>query len=494
MTVDASAVARVLGITTEFKDLGVAGAQFLPQRIMVPAQGASAASYALTKFQASSSGDVGETLGFGSPAHLIARELFPDNGDGVGTIPVTFYPLEDDGSGVASTGTITPAGSQTKAAEYRVRVGGVLSAAFVIPIGATVAAITALIDTAVSAILEMPVTTTDNGTDIDLVSKWEGTSANGIGIEILGDFTLGTTFGIVQPAGGLVNPDIQPALDQVGEIWESMGVNPMEANDAITLDILDAFGEGRWGTLTHKPIMFFRGNTEADVNTSIATPSTRTADRTNVQLVAPGSVNLPFVVAARQVARIAKLANNNPPHDYGSQRATGLIPGADGDQWNYLERDQAVKGGSSTIEVKDGIVNVSDAVTSFNPITQPNPAYRFVVDVVKLQNTIFNMFLIFASEEWDGAPLIPDFQPTVNVTAKKPKMAKAALNQMIDSLALNAILADPESAKKKTTAVISSTNPKRLDATITVQLSGNTNIKDLTLNFGFFFGTATVVA
>jgi hypothetical protein len=240
-------------------------------------------------------------------------------------------------------------------------------------------------------------------------------------------------------------------------------------------------------------MLVFSGTTEADVATAIVIPEARKTQRTNVQLVAPGSNELPFVVAARQLARIAKVANNNPPRDYGSQRATGLVPGTDAQQWDYPQRDQAVKGGSSTTEVKDGVINLSDTVTFYHPSGDPTPAYRYVVDVIKLQNIIFNLGLIFATEAWDGAPLIPDDQPTFNPDAKKPKTAKAAANSMIDSLALNAFLSDPETAKAATQAEIDSQNPKRLNLAVTVRLSGNSNIISVDLNFGFFFGTPTVI-
>ena len=194
------------------------------------------------------------------------------------------------------------------------------------------------------------------------------------------------------------------------------------------------------------------------------------------------------------MARIAKLANNNPPHDYGSQDATGLTPGTDGEQWDYTLRDQAVKGGSSTTEVKDGVINVSDVVTFYHPTGDTTPAYRYVVDIVKLQNIIFNLDLIFANADWDGAPLIPDDQHTTNRDAKKPRTAVAEMGSMLDSLGLNAIISDPVTAKANTFAEIDSQNPKRLNAVTTVQLSGNANIISVDLNFGFFFGTSTPVA
>ena len=341
----------------------------------------------------------------------------------------------------------------------------------------------------------MPVVAVGNGTsnEADLTSKWEGVSANDITVSVDGAIA-GLTFVVTQPSGGLVNPNIDAALAQVGDVWETMMLNCLDIADTTTLDKYQTFGEGRWGAITRKPLVIFTGNTEAAVATAITVPDARTADRVNSQLVAPGSDNLPFVVAARQLARIVAVANNNPPRDYGSQNASGLVPGTDGEQWTFTERDLAVKAGSSTVEVKDGVVNVSDVVTFYHPNGDPIPAYRFVVDTVKLQTVLFNIDGIFDTPEWDGAPLIPDDQPTVNRDAKQPKSAVAAIAAMLDSLALNAIISDPETAKANTFAEIDAGNPKRLNVTTTIQLSGNTNIRSIDLNFGFFFGTPALVA
>src|SRR5688572_6943531 len=132
MAIDTSARASALGIGTEFKDLREGGAPALPQQIAVFAQGASASTYDLDKWVATSAGAAGEKFGYGSPIHLALRELLPANGDGVGTIPVTVYPLEDAYEAVAAEGRITPSGTQTEDATVRVRVSGVLSAPFVV--------------------------------------------------------------------------------------------------------------------------------------------------------------------------------------------------------------------------------------------------------------------------------------------------------------------------------------------------------------------------
>lgn len=488
--VDQSAVARVVGIKTAFVNLQAGAVVFLPQRVAVIGQGASASPYATTKRQVTSALEVANLYGFGSPLHLAARQLFPDNGDGVGTIPVTVYPLEDDGSGVVSTGDITPSGSATEAASFKVRINNIDSEEIVIAIGDTVAEMVTALTAAINAILEMPVVAVDSTTVVDFTSKWKGVSANDIVVEVVGPTTVGVAFAITQPVGGLVNPSITAALAQVGNVWETMFLNCLDITDSTALGEYSTFGEGRWGALVRKPTVVFTGLTATAVAAAIAVSDARKTDRTNAQLVAPGSNDLPLVVAARQLARIVVVANNNPPQDYGSQQATGLVPGVDGDQWTYADRDLAIKGGSSAIEVRDGVVTIADVVTFYHPTGDPNPAYRYVVDIIKLQNILFNIDLGFAVPEWDGAPLIPDNQPTVNPTAKKPKSAVTLIASKVDSLGLNAIISDPETAKASIVAAISGTNPKRLDASFTVQISGNTNIVSVDLNFGFFFGGA----
>lgn len=494
--VDASAVARVVGIKSTFKDLRAGGILFLPQRIAVVGQGATASTYSTTKAQFTSAFAVGSTYGFGSPLHLAAKQLLPSNGDGVGTIPVTMYPLADDVSGVAAAGTITPSGAATGAGSFRVKINNILSEQFVVASGDSVAVMTAAITAAVAAALDLPMTAADGTTVVNLTSKWKGASANDLYIEIVAtsENLTGITFAIVQPSGGLVNPSISAALAQIGNVWETLVLNCLEIADTTTLGLYNTEGEGRWGALVRKPFIVFTGNTATTVSAATAVSDARKTDRINAQLVAPGSNDLPLVVAARQLARIAVIANNNPPRDYGSLEATGLVPGTDGVQWTYADRDSAIKKGSSTIEVKDGVVNLSDTVTFYHPDGDPIPAYRYVCDIIKLMNIIFNLDLIFAVPEWDGAPLIPDNQPTINRDAKKPKSAVAAVCAMLDSLALNAIISDPETAKANTQAAINDTNPKRLDLVTVVQLSGNTNIISVDLDFGFYFGTTPLVA
>src|SRR5690554_226621 len=362
--VDLSAVARVVGIKTEFRDLRAGNVLYLPQRIAVLGQGRSDSTYSSDKRRVTSAAEAGALYGFGSPIHLAVKQLLPQNGDGVGTIPVTVYPLEDDASGVAATADITPAGTATESAAYRVVIGGIESQQFVITPEDAVADMTAAITEAINNVLDMPVIATDNTTDVSLEAKWAGESGNGISLSVV-SANVGVDFTLTAFAGGLVNPTVDDALAQMGNVWESMLLNTLNAEDSTTLDALNTFGEGRWGALTRKPLVAFTGFTGAAIADAEAITAGRETDRINALLTAPGSPNLPFVVAARQLARIAPVANNNPARDYGSLQALGLTPGTDGEQWDHPTRDRAVKSGVSTSLVRSGVVTLQDVVTMY---------------------------------------------------------------------------------------------------------------------------------
>lgn len=493
--VDISAVARVLGIKTNFKNLRDGRVVILPQRIALIGQGATAVVFSDTKRQVSSANEVGSLYGYGSPLHLAAKQLFPANGDGVGTIPVTVYPLNNDEYAQPSIGSIELLGTQLQSGAYRIIVNGIRSEQFSILTDESAAAVLSRVASAINAVLDMPVrASADTGLQkITLVSKWKGLSANSIFVQVDGDLGQGVEFAVTQPVGGLINPRVSSVLSQFGNVWETMVLNCLNIQDTEALSAYSDFGEGRWGALVRKPLIVFTGNTESDVNSAVLVPDARKRDRTNVQLVAPDSIDLPFVVAARQLARIVKIANENPACDYGSQVADGINPGEDGKQWLYNVRDMAVKKGSSTIEIRDNQIFIGDVITFYHPEGEENPPYRYVCDIVKLQNIIFNLNLIFAVAEWDGAPLIPNDQPTTNPRAKKPSMAVAAIASLVDSLGLNAIISDAAFTKKNTFAQINEQNPKRLDVSTTVKLSGNTNILSVDLNFGFYFGNSVIV-
>jgi phage tail sheath gpL-like len=592
MTIDQSAVASVLGVSATFVDLREGNVAYLPQRVAVVAQGESSVAFSTEKWTATSAAAAGKKFGWRSPIYQILAQLLPANGDGLGTIPVDVFALEDDDDGVAATGTVTPSGTATEAFGARVRLGGVLSKEFVVPEGAVVlnellrdigakctesislpgtvgytystvtagalvgtgngtltglavhsgkypkpgawvlentatvanggvwkltdpdgvVAVTGITQTpgvgAVSAFTDkagLDFTLTDGTTDftvgakftitvpatnIKLISAWAGSSANDLVLELIpsGDSTFGVTFALVQPTGGLVNPEVDPAIGAFANVWETMVVNGLNIEDTTALDTFEDFGELRWGATVRRPLIVFTGNTLVDIEDATEVCSDRTLDRVNCQIAAPGSPNLPCVVAARAVARIAKVANNAPAVSYQKQRLTGLLPGLETEQWDGTVRDQAVKLGSSTIELANNVIQLADVVTPYRPEGEEPPGWRYVCNIVKVQNAIFNMDIEFSKQEWAAAPVVADEDSVTLPQAKKPKMFKAKANEILENLGNAAILANVADAKKKTTAVIGGAN--RVNVGMRFPLSANANIIDIDMEFGYLFPAA----
>lgn len=488
MAIDQSFVARVLGINVEFRNFNLGQAQFLPQRLTVIGQGRTDATYDLDKFTVLSAGEVAEKYGYGSPLHLAIKQLFPDNNDGIGGIPVTIIPLEDAGTGVAAAGAITAVGTATGQATGRIILGGVKANQFVIAKDDTADAIATKIKASIDAVLDVPCTTGTVLTgSFPITAKWAGESGNDISIQIELDEGSGVTLSSTAFVNGAVNPDVDPALLKIGDVWETFILNCLNYDDTDTLDKFSTYGEGRWVQTVKKPLVVANGCVD-NFATRTAITDVRKTDRVNFLVQATGSKELPFVVAARGLAKdIMPTANNKPATNYIGV-LTGLVAGADDEQESENTRNLAVLAGASTNIKTNGLTELSDTITMYHPDGQPNPAFRYVVDIVKLQNILFNVQLILEVQK--GKPLVPDTTVTADANAVQPKDIKTLLGNLADSLAggISAIIVEPKFTKENLTAGINSQNPKRLDSTFPVKLSGNVEVNSNDIFFGFFLG------
>lgn len=487
MSVPNSAVARVLGIEVAFENFNLGQAVYLPQRIVIIGQGTSAAVFDLDKTQIFSSGEAGAKYGYGSPIHLAARQFFPDNGDGVQGIPVTVIPVGDGTT--EADGEIEVTGvTETVQSVGIIRLGGVASAQFVSEVGDTPTTLAAKIKTAIDSVLEMPVLTGVLAAGVlPLTSKWAGESANQISIEI--EFNSASALSIASTAfvNGAVNPDVDDATAKIGEVWETFILNCMNYDDTATLTKFQTYGEGRWNQLVKKPLMVASGCTD-DFATRTAITDARKDDRVNFLVQSTGSNELPFVIAARGLTKdIVPTANNKPAKNYEGL-LTGLVAGSDEDQEDFNVRNAAVLLGAST-NIKTGTVaELSDVVTMYHPVGENVPAYRYVVDIVKLQNVLFNVELILQTLK--SNPLAPDSTVTADPDAVQPKTVLTLFSSLADSLSQgrSLIIVDADFTKENSTASINDQNPKRLDSVFPVKLSGNVEVNSNDIKFGFFFG------
>jgi phage tail sheath gpL-like len=486
MGVSPSAISRVTGVEASYKNFNAGAAQMLPQRLVIIGVGNDNAVYDTNKREVFSASDVGDMYGYGSPLHLSARQLLPSTGPAA-EFPVSIIGLQKATDAVAAAGGVTVTGTATGNGSGKIHIGGI-TAEFAFLKGDIPSVIAGTVKNAINGILEMPATAgTVEGASIPLTSKWSGALGNRITIEIEGKFP-GVTFSITGFADGALDPDVTPALGKIGIVWETMILNTFDYTDTSRLDKYQLFADGRAGVLEKKPIYIAHGCID-DLETRTAITDLRVNDDKNFLIVSVGSRELPFVVAAKGLINdIMTTANKNPPQNYKG-KLTGLHCGADDVQEDYSQRNASITKGSSNNIKTGNVAELNDIVTFYHPQNEGKyPSKRYIVDLVKLQNVVFNVRLIMEADELKGAPLVSDNTVTDNPAAVTPKAIKTMFFNLADSLAKKAIIQEPEFTKKTMSVAIDSENPKRVNVIFPVKLSGNVEVSSTDIYFGFYLG------
>lgn len=486
-------VARGVAIKESYDpNIGAAGTRFRPVRIGVVGQGEAGVTYSFDKRQVFSAYEAGSVYGFKSPIYGVCAELFQQGSD-VGDIPVDIYPLDQPASeGVKASGSITPTGTWSRVETYQVKVNNILSDEFTTASGETVATFIDKMVAAVNAVIGMPGTAIDGTTVFTFDAGWEGASGNdasgGIHLEMVSPDDPDFTFVIVQPASGAGTVATSSALTLLdSDVWTSHVINCLEPTNSTALTAFDALGESRRLPETRKSMVVLTG-TNSSMATAYAITDALKAGRVNVFCPNPQSNDLQFRIAAAWCREIAKIDNSDPAMDYCGAKLKGLTVGTVATEWKSSLRQTALLKGLSTVEVIDGIVCISDTVTTYHPSGEEPPGYRYVCDIAKVATMVYNTDLIFNSPQWSGKPLIPNNQASRNPNAKKPKMALAQIFLMLSNAADDAIISDLEYAKANTPMpTIDSTNAKRLNVKVVFKLSGNANVISIDLAYGFYY-------
>lgn len=478
-------VARGTAIETLFEAQQSTDPKGRPVNIAVAAIPAANKTLPTDGIQVTSLAQVATLAGYDSTAYNIVKELIPTDRIGVGEIPITLYPVAVT-TGAQAAGTITPTGTGSKVEKYVIKAGNKPSLDIVTAAGETVET---FIDKAVAAIqgqLDMPITATDGTTVLNCEVGFEGAAGNLVGLTIEGPDEPEFTFAIVQPTGGAGTIDLAGVWAQFNDTWHSHVINGVSDYTGSTeLNSAANFNELRWAPETYKPFKFYTGADVADNTVVEAVTDLRTTDRTNRILNNPASGDMPWVVAARTVAKCAMVANSDAAMDYDLTPLEGLTVGTASAQLDSGDRQRAVTKGASTFEIVGGIVNVSDSVMCYHPAGEDPPAYRYDNDIEKLSYMIYNLDLIFNNPADSGNPLVPSAQATTNPNARKPSYFLKKVFTLFDGAALDGVITDVDYAKANTQIVISDSNNRRLEALIVYNVAGNLNVISVTQKWSF---------
>ena len=481
----------------------------LPQSIAVLAE-ANDANQSInfaTPVQITSAAQAGSVFGFGSPAHIISRILFPTNGGGrIGGIPVWIYPQAKAGGSVAKAQTVTVTGTATAGGTHTVVVGGRYSvdgASYDINVAAgdTATQIAVKIANAVNNVLSSPVIASETSPAANvttLTNKWSGLTSNGTNVSIdTGNSTLGLTYVVATTAAGSGTPDVTAALNLFGNQWNTIVVNSYDLSTANT-GIIEAFNgipdpttpTGRYAAIIFKPFIALTGSVE---DSNVGTPNVllTDADKLNCTIAvcpAPLSKGFAMEAAANMCTLFARICQDTPNLDVEGLNYPDMPPAIGVPlMTSYDVRDAIVKLGMSTVDVVAGVYQVQDFITTYHPIGEVPPQYRYCRNLDLDFNVRFGYYLLEQTNVVNHQ--IANDGDTVTATGViKPKTWKGILFAYADSLAQNGLIADPKFMQVSITVGISSINPDRLETFFRYKRTGVARILSTTAEAGFNFG------
>lgn len=442
---------------------------------------------------------VGEKYGYGSPAYLICRILRPIGGVGVGGIPIFINPQEEAAGATAKVVEIAASGTATGAGMHYVKIAGrdVLdgsSYAITINEGDTTADIAAKIEDAVNGVLGSPMTASADPYVCELTSKWRGATANTIQVEVDTDGNdLGLSYSISVTQAGAGVPAVTAGLNKIGDNWMTIGINSYGTNTSICNEFQTWNGipdptnpTGRYAGIIMKPMVVFTGSV-ADEDTAFT--DARLNDVTIAICPAPLSKGLPFEAAANMAVLQARIAQDTPNLDVGDQMYPDMpTPTSIGTMGEYNNRDLYVKKGNSTVQLSGGRYKVVDFVTTYHPVGELPPQFRYVRNLMLDFNVRFGYYLL---EQINvvGHSISNDADIVSADKVVKPKQWKGILGKYFLDLAARALIADAEFSSASCAVTISSVNPDRFETFFRYKRTGVVRIASTTAEAGFNFGS-----
>ena len=471
----------------------------LPQRIAIigEANTANQATFPVGATEILSAKAAGDKYGYGSPIYNMMRILRPITSDGVGGIPTIVYAQAE--TGVARVQTITVTGSVTANATHTVKIAGRGSVdgesySFNVSVGDSVTAIASAINVAVSNVLGSPVTTSAAIGVVTATAKWAGLTSQDITVTIdTDDNSAGLTYTIAETVAGSGVPAVTSSLSLFNNDWNTIVVNSYGVDATAVLTELEAFNgipdqntpTGRFQGTIMKPFIALTGSV-SDEDTSLT--DSKKEEVTIAVCPAPLSPALPMEAAANMAVLFARIEQDNPHLDVAGKSYPDMPVATDAITMNdYNTRDAYVKKGNSTVDINNGKYRIQDFVTTYHPVGESTPQYRYARNLMIDFNIKFSYRLLEEINVVDHA--IAGDNDTVTVgTVIKPKEWKGIVYSFADDLAKRALIADPSFMQESIVVGLSTSNPDRLETFFRYKRTGFTRIAATTAEAGFNFG------
>lgn len=499
--VDLNRVSAIVGYEVQASLEGIKAGN-LPQRIGVIAEANALNQAGLPdSLSFTTAKEVGDILGYGSPAYLIARILRPISGDLLGGIPTVIYPVAEAGGATVTTSTITITGAATKTVTHKLKINGRdqldgVNYSFVVETGDGAAEVSQKMIDAVNAVLGAPTIGTVVTDDAIFTSKWKGISSaeQNIEIDAQGDLA-GLSYAVVNVDGAGL-PSVATPLANLGDKWTTLLINAL-GSDSTILDALEAFNgdpvnrTGRFEPTAFNPFVALFGDKSNTLALVTAITDSRKSEVTNSLCPAPNSLGFSFEAPANVAFIYAKIAQDTPQSD-PIYRLYPDMPTPDdiGDFADPSKRDQIVKVGGSTVNINSSKYQIIDLVTTYHPDEEPPTAvlFRWVRDLVGIDWNIKYTYALAEEINVVGKTIIPDGKIVSAANTISPKRWKGVLFGIANDLQDRALIADAKFMKDSIVVQIGESNPNRFETTFKTQRTGIARVLSTTNQTLFKFG------
>ncbi len=460
----------------------------IPQKIAVLGQyNAGKTPTANVAVQITSLADAWNRYGRGSLLSIMIEAALRVSG----SVPIYAIPLADDGSGVAATGSIAVGVTTVGAGTLSLYIAG-KKVTVAVAAGATADAIGELIEAAINANLDLPVTASNTSGTVTLTARHKGAFGNGINIAENLDaidaplVPSGVTLTITAMASGATNPVLTTALANLGDTFYTFIANPYSLD--LALDAIEAAWVARLDPGVKRPFAAISAYTD-----TLANYTTFLADRNSpATTIIPveGSPNMVAEIAAVACARMARSAESDVARPFKNQTLPGIRGGAAAN-WTYAQRDAIVKlGGSTSYKDSTGVVWLGDCVTTYTTSAlgaeDAATSWRFTTSVTKLQAKIYSLDQLFLASPFDRAIVVDDEAVTSKSYAISPRKTKAFVIKLVDDLWIAQGWSTNRAAiVAGIVASINGTNPARIDVLVPDVMSAELSIVAVKLEWGF---------
>lgn len=433
--------------------------QTLPVIALIIAQKtADGTGAALTQHLVTSADEVSLLAGARSMARQDAIRFFASNQ--VTTAHVIL--LEDAATAAAATTTVTATGTATEAGEIDLYINGTRFAVAV-TVGDTAEVAGDNIVAAITASESTPGTAANVAGVITYTAANKGVAAGQVDIRLNYNdgesVPAGLTVVIGATTPGTVDPDIQDAIDAIGDTWYQVIAGGY--NDATSLGMMEDFLETQAGPMIQHDGMYYTAKKDTRSNLiTFATNSDRNC--AYVSLIADSNTPAPeHEIAAAYAALVAEQIMEDTAVPLHRSTLVGILSEATTDRWTSIERNQLASNGLATLTHSNG-VQTEATVTMYlkNAAGVSDEAYQQQNSVFQLMYSRYT-FVVRINSKYPKAKLADSIDRMASgQQVLTPAVGKAEAISWFVQLEREGILENIDQFKQDVTCVRSGT--KRL--------------------------------